>query len=97
MIGPEDLEDSPPPADEIEDQKVEEIGEVKEVDVEVEKEEAEVVSEVEGKGDAEEVSKNVEEVVQVANIEFIPLHCHVSQSPHFNCSCLGGTAGTATC
>jgi len=59
VIGPEDLEDSPPPADEVEADKVEEIGEVKEV-----AEVKEVVTEVEAKGDAEEESKKVEENVQ---------------------------------
>ena len=67
MIGPEDLEDSPPPADE--DEKVEEIGEVKEVeDV---KEVGEVTDDVneteevpEAVGDAGGAS-NAEAVVQV--------------------------------
>jgi len=69
VIGPEDLEDSPPPSDEVETEKVEvigevvEIGEVEEVEVE-EVKEAEVVTEVEAKGDTEEPTK-VEEVVQV--------------------------------
>ena len=73
MIGPEDLEDSPPPADEVEAEKVEEIGEVKEVEEIVEVKE--VVNEVEAKGDAEDTedeSKKVEEIVQVEIILFIP-------------------------
>ena len=69
MIGPEDLEDSPPPSDEVEEaEKVEVIGEVVEIgeveEVEEEVKEAEVVTEVEAKGDTEEPT-NVEEVVQV--------------------------------
>jgi len=68
VIGPEDLEDSPPPSDEVEEEKVEVIGEVVETgeveEVEEEVKEAEVVTEVEAKGDTEEPTK-VEEVVQV--------------------------------
>jgi len=71
VIGPEDLEDSPPPSDEVEEEEkvevigevVEDIGEVEEVEDEDVKE-AEVVTEVEAKGDTEEPTK-VEEVVQV--------------------------------
>ena len=84
MIGPEDLEDSPPPAEEVEEEKEEDIGEVVEIGevkevvevkvVEEVKEVAEVeetevvVTEVEAKGDTEEESKKVEEVVQVVTI-----------------------------
>merc|ERR1719352_2034251 len=68
VIGPEDLEDSPPPSDEVEEEKVEVIGEVVEIGevekIEEEVKEAEVVTEVEAKGDTEEPTK-VEEVVQV--------------------------------
>ena len=60
------MEDSPPPSDEVEAEKVEaigevvDIGEVKEVE---EVKEAEVVTEVEAKGDTEGANK--EEVVKV--------------------------------
>jgi len=74
VIGPEDLEDSPPPSDEVEaEEKVEVIGEVVEnigevvEEVEEEVKEAEVVTEVEAKGDTEEPT-NVEEVVQVEQL-----------------------------
>ena len=74
MIGPEDLEDSPPPAEEVEAEKEEDIGEVVEIgevkEVEEIKEvpevkEAEVVTEVEAKGDTDEEPTKVEEVAQV--------------------------------
>ena len=73
MIGPEDLEDSPPPADE--DEKVEEIGEVKEVEdvkevgeVTDDLNETEEVPEV--VGDAEGAS-NAEAVVQVGLFHYM--------------------------
>lgn len=88
MIGPEDLEDSPPPSDEVESEKVEvigevvETGEVKEVE---EVKEAEVVTEVEAKGDTEEPTK-VEEVAKVlSSHSFL---CNV----YLIWSCQGGTA-----
>lgn len=74
MIGPEDLEDSPPPAEEVEAEKEEDIGEVVEIgevkEVEEIKEvpevkEVEVVTEVEAKGDTDEEPSKVEEVAQV--------------------------------
>ena len=93
MIGPEDLEDSPPPAEEVEAEKEEDMGEVVEIgevkEVEEIKEvpevkEAEVVTEVEAKGDTDEEPTKVEEVAQV----LLPL-CSF-QSIH--CSQPGGTA-----
>jgi len=79
VIGPEDLEDSPPPSDEVEEEKVEVIGEVVEIgeveEVEEEVKEAEVVTEVEANGDTEEPTKveqpsaEVEEIATATVVE----------------------------